>query len=398
MKAADFTVVGGGVVGLTVASELRRRHPDQRVVVLEKETELAAHASGRNSGVLHAGFYYTADSLKARFCRDGNAYWREYCEAKQLPIRRCGKLVVATCEAELAGLDELLSRATKNGVALESIDAAAARDIEPRVRTHERALWSPTTASVDPMAVMRAVADDCAAAGIEIVRGARYLGRRGDSVRTTAGEVPTGFLVNAAGVYADRVARDYGFCQQHAMLPFKGLYLYCSAPPGQLATNVYPVPDLGYPFLGVHFTVTVDGKMKIGPTATPAFWREHYRGFENFSAREMAEVVGLETGLMFRAGFPFRRLAVEEIKKYFRRYLVGQARALLDGVDPREWRTWGRPGIRAQLLDRRRRTLVMDFHIEGDARSMHVLNAVSPAFTCAVPFARYVCDRIDAQR
>jgi L-2-hydroxyglutarate oxidase LhgO len=396
VDTADFLVVGGGIVGLALALELRARHPDQRVTVLEKEAACGAHASGRNSGVLHAGFYYTADSLKAALCREGNAFWRSYCQERGLRINRCGKLVVAADEAELAGLDELARRARANGVELESITAAQAREIEPRVKTCERALWSPTTASVDPAEVMVRIAQDCADRGVDVRCGARYLGRRGDAVRTSTGTIHAGYVVNAAGVYADHVARDFGFCRHYAMLPFKGLYLYGSGPPGQLATNIYPVPDLSYPFLGVHFTVTVTGAMKIGPTATPAFWREHYRGIDNLKLRELAQVVALEAGLLLRAGFPFRKLALEETKKYSRSYLVRQASRLLDGVNPAEWRTWGRPGIRAQLIDLRTRTLVMDFLVEGDARSMHVLNAVSPGFTCAVPFARYICDRIAA--
>ncbi|MEM7202200.1 MAG: L-2-hydroxyglutarate oxidase [Planctomycetota bacterium] len=394
MSNADFVVVGGGVVGLALALELRRRWPDQSVVVLEKEAECGLHQSGRNSGVLHAGFYYTADSLKARFCRDGNAYWRDYCEARRLPIHRCGKLVVAQNESQLESLDLLHSRGRQNGVELEMISAAAAREIEPRVKTCERALWSPNTASVDPKQVMARLALDAQDAGVTIRRGARYVGRQGQRVQTATGDVEAGHVVNAAGVYADRVARDYGFCQGRTMLPFKGLYLYGSAPPGTLRTNIYPVPDLNYPFLGVHFTVTVDGKAKIGPTATPAFWCEHYQGLQNFRLGELARVVSLEASLMVRAGFPFRRLAVEEMRKYSRGYLVKQAAALLEGVHPAEWRTWGKPGIRAQLVDLRSRTLIMDFAVEGDAGSTHVLNAVSPAFTCAVPFARHVVDGI----
>ncbi len=379
MNNADFLVIGGGVVGLALARELKRRWADQGVSLLEKEARCGEHASGRNSGVLHAGFYYTADSLKARFCREGNAFWRAYCEEHGLRINRCGKLVVAKDERDLAGLDELQRRARRNGVELESISAAAARAIEPRVRTHERALWSPTTASVDPIELLARLRAECEGLDVRVHCGVRYLGRRGDDVRTTAGAFRAGYVVNAAGVYADRVARDFGFGARYAILPFKGLYLYGSAPRGELRTNVYPVPDLDYPFLGVHFTITVDGLVKIGPTATPALWREHYRGLQNFRLAELARIAALEARLLLRAGFPFRRLALEELKKSFRSYLVRQAAHLLDGVDPRQWRTWGKPGIRAQLVDLDTRRLVMDFLLEGDARSMHVLNAVSRA-------------------
>ena len=148
------------------------------------------------------------------------------------------------------------------------------------------------------------------------------------------------------------------------------------------------------PFLGVHITVTVDGKAKLGPTAIPSFWREHYEGLGNFHADEFLEVVGTELGLLMRAGFDFRGLALREIKKYSRRTLAAHASELAEGIQADDYKKWGRPGIRAQLLDIKKRTLVMDFLLESDAKSMHILNAVSPAFTCAIPFASHVCDEI----
>jgi len=394
MNRTDFLVIGGGVLGLTTALELRRRYPDQRVAVLEKETSCGQHASGRNSGVLHAGFYYSAESLKAKFCREGNAWWRQYCEGHGLRMRRCGKLVVARDDTEVSGLAELHRRGMANGVELELIDAAAAAEIEPRAKTHRCALWSPTTTSVDPAEAMARLVGDATDSGVEIWCGRSFAARRDQVIHTSDGQITAGYVVNTAGAYADRVARAFGFCANHTILPFKGLYLYGSASAGELETNIYPVPDLDYPFLGVHFTVAVDGTPKIGPTATPAFWREHYRGLENFDARELAAITSLEARLLWRAGFPFRRLALEELKKYRRSHLVRQAARLVHGISMRDYRKWGRPGIRAQLVDRRDRTLVMDFHIEGDAGSLHVLNAVSPGFTCAAPFASHICDRI----
>ena len=393
-RHADFLVIGGGVIGLTIARELKSRYADARVLVIEKEPALARHASGRNSGVLHAGFYYSADSLKARFCRDGNRALREYCEARGLPIRRSGKLVVARDASELPRLDELFRRAQANGVEVERVSEAEALKIEPRVKTYERALWSPTTATIDPVRVVEAMHRDAVAAGIEVCTGVAYRGRRQDRVLTSDGALAAGFVVNAAGLYADRIARQFGFARQYRILPFKGLYLYSSEPEGALRTNVYPVPDLANPFLGVHFTVTVDGHAKIGPTAIPCLWREQYGWLENFRAGELLEVLGASVGLLFRAGFDFRGLAREEIRKYHRPHLVAKASELVRGVRREDWKTWGAPGIRAQLLDVRRRMLVMDFCTEGDDASLHVLNAVSPAFTCSIPFSRYVCDLI----
>ena len=318
MSTADFLVVGGGVVGLSIAREFKARFSDLRVALLEKEAECGLHASGRNSGVLHAGFYYSADSLKAKFTRDGNRILHEYCERRKIPVNRCGKLVVARDASDLPQLDELLRRGKANGVELKAITAAEAKAIEPRVKTFERAIFSPSTSTADPSQVVLAMKQDALAEGIAIHQNAAYLGRAGSRVRTRAGDFEAGYVVNAAGLYADRVARDFGFSEDYRILPFKGIYLYSDEPPGALRTNVYPVPDLRNPFLGVHFTVTLSGKCKIGPTAIPAFWREQYQGLENFRFSEMAEIIFRDLGLLIFAGFDFRRIAAEETLKYFR--------------------------------------------------------------------------------
>ncbi|MGA2661385.1 MAG: L-2-hydroxyglutarate oxidase [Verrucomicrobiota bacterium] len=394
MNTADFLVVGGGIVGLSIARELKSRFPDTRVVLLEKEPDCGLHASGRNSGVLHAGFYYTADSLKARFTREGNRILHEYCQRRNLPVNRCGKLVVARDASDLPQLDELQRRGKANGVELKSMTAAEAKAIEPRVRTFERALFSPTTSTADPAQVLCSMKQDALGQGIIIHQNAAYLGRANGRLATRAGDFEAGCVINAAGLYADRVARDFGFSEDYRIVPFKGIYLYSEEPPGALRTNVYPVPDLRNPFLGVHFTVTVAGKSKIGPTAIPAFWREQYKGMENFKLNEFAEILFRDLGLLLFAGFDFKRIAVEETLKYFRRRLVSLASPLVEGVKPEDYRHWGKPGIRAQLMNIKTRKLEMDFVIQGDAKSLHVLNAVSPAWTCSIPFAGYVCDQV----
>lgn len=394
MLTTDFLVIGGGVIGLNIARELRRKFPDQRVLLLEKEPQLGLHASGRNSGVLHAGFYYSADSLKAKFTRQGNLALAEYCETKGIPVNRCGKLVVAKNAQEYPVLDELMKRARANGVPLEKITIEDARKIEPRVKSHLHALWSPSTSSVDPTQVMAALRQDAEAEGIRILTAAGYLGRRNGNVIIRGDSVAAGYVVNAAGLYADKIAQDFGFSEHYRILPFKGIYLYSNEPHGALRTNVYPVPDLRNPFLGVHFTVTVDGHMKIGPTAIPAFWREQYEGLGGFNLAEMADILYRQAGLFLGAGFDFRRLAYEEIRKYVRSHLVSLSTDLLEGVKPEHYQQWGKAGIRAQLLDIRQKKLVMDFIFEHDDKSLHVLNAVSPGFTCSMPFSRHIVEHI----
>lgn len=391
----DFLIIGGGIIGLGLALEARRRHPTARVTLVEKEPDCGLHASGRNSGVLHAGFYYSADTLKARFTREGNRRLTEYCLERGLRINRCGKLVVARTASDLAGLDELLRRARTNGIELHEVSAAEARAIEPRARTHERALFSPTTASVDPREVVASLADDARAAGVRVLTGTAYLGRDRAVVQTTGARLTAGYVINAAGLYADRVARDFGFSRNHRILPFKGLYLHGVPGRTALRTNVYPVPDLANPFLGIHFTVTVDGRVKIGPTAVPAFWRENYRGCRSFDLREFLEIASRVAALLLRDDFGFRALALREARKYRRRRLVREAAGLVAGIGTDDFPVWGTPGIRAQLFDLRERRLETDFCFEGDRQSFHVLNAVSPAFTCSIPFCAFLFQQID---
>jgi L-2-hydroxyglutarate oxidase LhgO len=396
MRHTDFLVIGGGIIGLNIARGLRCRYADSSVTLIEKETDCGLHASGRNSGVLHAGFYYAPQSLKAAFTRGGNQELTAYCEAKGLPINRCGKLVVAKDRHDHPALDELIRRGRANGIALNDISDQEAKTIEPRVKTCERALFSPTTSTVDPRRVLEAMKADAIRENVVIECGSQYLRRRGASIETTAGEYQAGYVVNAAGLYADRIARDFGFSERYRILPFKGLYLYSSEATGAVRTNIYPVPDLGNPFLGVHFTVTVNGHAKIGPTAIPALWREQYAGYRGFKVVEFVEILIRTFGLIALSAFDFKRLAMRELAKYSRARLVSQAGALLEGVRLDQFQKWGPPGIRAQLLDLKQRKLEMDFILEGNRGSMHVLNAVSPAFTCSLPFSRYVCERIGA--
>lgn len=393
---ADFLVIGGGVIGLNIARQLRRRYPDSSVHLLEKEVDCGLHASGRNSGVLHAGFYYSPDSLKAKFTWQGNRLLTEYCESKGIPLNKCGKLVVAKNQADHAGLDELVRRGKANGIPLEAISADEARAIEPRVKTCERALFSPATSTVDPTLVMAAMKNDALDEGVKLHCGVRYLTSSKQRVVTTAGTFDAGYVVNAAGLYADRIAREFGFSEHYRILPFKGLYLYSSEPAKSIRTNIYPVPDLKNPFLGVHFTVAANGKVKIGPTAIPGLWREHYGGTANFHWDEFLEVALRGMGLLIASNFDFKTLAMREITKYSKSTMVSLASQLAEGIKPEHYLTWGRPGIRAQLVDIKKRKLEMDFVLQGDRHSMHILNAVSPAFTCSLPFSEYVGQQIGA--
>jgi L-2-hydroxyglutarate oxidase LhgO len=386
----DILIIGAGIIGLSIARALKAKQPGSSILIIDKEGDTAVHASGRNSGVLHSGFYYTADSMKARFTIEGNRAMKAYCRQKDLPVNECGKLVVAQDEEEHARLLELLRRGQRNGSDVELIDVKRAEEIEPNVRSYRSVLYSPETASVDPVAICRTLKDDLTAAGVEFRFNVKYLGHTGGAVHTNAGDFETSRTINCAGLYADKIAHDFGFGRAYTVIPFKGLYLKYTKNTTDVRTNIYPVPDLRNPFLGVHFTKTVDGGIKIGPTAIPALWRENYDFQHRFNFKEFLEITADELKMLALNSFGFRDLAWDELRKYNRKRFIALAGRMVKAIDPNGFTEFTNPGIRAQLLDKRTMQLVQDFVIEGDGQSTHVLNAVSPAFTCAFPFAEYL--------
>ena len=389
-------MIGGGIVGLATALEAKRRHPGRRVVLLEKERRVGRHASGRNSGILHAGIYYPPGTLKARFAREGNRRLTEFCLARQLPIRRCGKLIVAAGPEQQAALDELLRRGRANGVDLAEVDEGEARKLEPAARVEDRALFSPSTSSVDPGEVVRALAEETRDRGVEVRTGEAFRAMRRGVVVAGRERWSAGYVVNAAGAHADRVARAFGFGRGYRLVPFKGRYLRSRATL-KVRRHIYPVPDLRYPFLGVHVTVSPTGEVWLGPTATPVLGREQYRApgpdpTMAGTAWALARLLAAphNTGL--------RRLALDEIRRHSRRALVAEGARLVRDLPPAGAWAAVRPGIRAQLVDARTWKLEDDFVYEADDRSLHVLNAVSPGFTCALPLAEHLLDIIEGNR
>jgi (S)-2-hydroxyglutarate dehydrogenase len=393
-QKTDYLVIGAGIIGLAIARELRSRFPDAAILIVEKEPDVAYHSSGRNSGVLHAGFYYSADSLKAKFTRDGNAQMKEYCRTNHLKLNECKKVVVAKDESELEPLYELDRRGKKNGVDVSIITEEELKEIDPNAKTHKYALFSPSTATVDPTEVNMAVKNELKSKGVEFIFGDGYHQRIGeDTILTKRGvTVTAGKIINAAGLYADKIAKDYGFSKHYTIIPFKGIYLKYTKKDKPIRTNIYPVPNLKNPFLGVHYTITVDGTIKIGPTSIPAFWRENYKGMDNFKGAELANILGWESRLFLTNAFGFRNLAFEEVRKYNKSFFVNLAAKLVHSIDKSGFTEWSKPGIRAQLMNMKTLELVQDFVVEGDSKTVHVLNAVSPAFTSSFPFAKWVVE------
>lgn len=389
---ADYLIVGAGILGLSVAKNIVDKNPNAKVVIIDKEKDIGLHASGRNSGVLHAGFYYHPDSLKAKFTRIGNEELTKYCEEKGLRINKCGKVVVARSEEDLKTLYELKRRGDANGVQLYVVDEKELSEIEPNAKTFQKALWSPRTAVVDPKEVISHILKDLIDRGVRVELGRPYKARlEANSVLAEGMIIEYGKLVNCAGLYADKIAKDFGLSKDYILMPFKGVYLNYVGEKKFIKTNIYPVPNIKNPFLGVHFTLKVDGKIKIGPTAMPCFWRENYSGFSGFKMNEFKEIVYWNIKLFLKNPL-FRATAFEELTKYIKILMVKEASKLVKFMESASLWEWAKPGIRPQLLNINTLELVQDFLVEADKTSVHVLNAVSPAFTASFPFSRYVVE------
>ncbi len=382
----DYLIVGSGIIGMTIAYELINKNPNTAIAIIDKEDDVAKHASGRNSGVLHAGFYYSADSLKARFTVDGNKLMKQFCKDNYIFVNETKKIVVAKDAEGLKGIYELQKRAEVNGVETSIISEDEVEKIDPNIKTYKKALYSPTTASVDPIEVCFKLKDVLKDKGVVFYFNTNF----------KECNLEYDYLINSSGAYADKIAKQFGLAKDYTMLPFKGIYLKYLENKTDVKTNIYPIPNLSNPFLGVHYTITVDGSIKIGPTAIPAFWRENYKGFDNFNIFEMLEILYYEAKLFILNSFNFRSLALSEVKNYSTKIFIQKAKDMVKKIGNNF-----KPipaGIRAQLLNTKTNELIQDFVVEHTKGSTHVLNAVSPAFTCSFAFAKYVIDEIDKNK
>ncbi len=374
-------IVGAGIIGMTMAWEWRKKHPDDEIVIIDKEPHEAFHASGKNSGVLHAGFYYSSDSLKAKLTARGNKLMKEFCYSHNIPVNETGKLVVAKNEDEVETLHELAKRSVANEAGAYIITQEEAEKIDPNAKTHKYALYSPNTATVNPREVCRVLKEELQKKDVKFIFNMPFE-KYNESYD---------FLINAAGLYADKIAHKFGVGLEYTMLPFKGLYRKYLGE-DKIKTQIYPVPNIKNPFLGVHFTLMADNTIKIGPTAIPAFWRENYVGFERFDFREFLEIISLEAKLFFTNAFGFRDLALYEMRYYIPQNLINEAKKLVKNLRG-EFKPMT-PGIRAQLLNTQTLELVMDFLVEKNDNQIHILNAVSPAFTASFAFSKYVLEEL----
>lgn len=390
----DYTVIGAGIVGLSTALRLRERYPRANIAVIEKEAGPAAHQSGHNSGVIHAGIYYEPGSAKAVLCRAGLAATVAFCRAHDVPFEQCGKLVVATNAREHERLLALHKRATSNGVACELLDRRALVTLEPRLNGIA-ALRVRETGIVDYAVVARTMANLLARAGVDFHYRASVSAidetAHGIELASSAGTVATSRLIACAGLQSDRIASLAGIGGGFAIVPFRGDFYRLPASRAELVRHlIYPVPDPALPFLGVHLTRTIDGGMTVGPSAMLAFDRETYAKFAISwrDAKALAATPGLARLLLRYRGAGL----VEFLHAVSRRAYLRAVRKYCPDLMLADLRRHS-CGIRAQAVAPDG-SLIHDFLLRRTARSVHVCNAPSPAATAALPIADRIVDEL----
>ena len=391
----DVAVVGAGILGLATARELIRRDPSRRVVVLDKESGPARHQTGHNSGVIHSGLYYAEGSAKARLCVAGRRLLLDYCAERDIAVRICGKLVVASDESELERLATLHARATANGlVGLQIVDERGIREIEPAVRGI-RAVWVPEAGIVSYSRMAAALVEDLTAAGVDFRYSAEvrrvHLDAGSARLATTAGSVSATQVIACAGLQSDRIARMAGAAPFPKIVPFRGDYYVLRAERRQLIRGlVYPVPDPRFPFLGVHFTPKIDREVWLGPNAVFAFAREGYRRTD-VSLGDLAESVGY-VGFRRLAARHWRTGLAEMVRDVWKPTFLASLRRYVPELRSDDLLP-GPSGVRAQALDVTG-SLIDDFTYDFAGPLLNVRNAPSPAATSALALAREFVDRL----
>jgi L-2-hydroxyglutarate oxidase len=393
MERIDVAVIGSGAVGLAVARGLLEQDPSVQISIFEKEGVFSSHASARNSGVLHAGFYYSPESLKARFCREGRDELEALAIKNSIPIKKIGKVVVAQNLDEEARLETLLQRGITNGVELERLPESELTTFEPLARTTGSFLWSPNTTVSNPVLINEALRRELVSRNVKFVSNSKVDFKNNKWLNNDE-IISAKYFVNAGGAWALDLAHQMNLGLQFRTMPFLGLYKKVSATQLPIRTLIYPVPHPINPFLGVHFTLTVDGYVKIGPSALPIIGKNQYSLFSPVSSHEVRTFGKNFVSLAKGSKHDLWSMMKYEIPKLLTSNLVGAASELVPcAKDVKKWSRKG-PGIRGQLINSNSGELLQDFLIEHDQNSTHVLNAVSPGWTASLPFGRHIAQLV----
>ncbi len=392
----DYLIIGGGIVGLSTAWQLQQRKPDSSIVLLEKESELAKHQTGRNSGVIHAGIYYTPGSLKAKFCKAGVEATMDFCRQHDIPVEQCGKLIVASNDEEHERMLGLFERANDNGLDVELLDASELRHREANI-IGTGAIFLRTTGIADYSAIAAALGQQFERLGGEIRLNSAVsnLQESSDAVTATLAdgqEISAKSLIVCGGLMADRLAAMQGIDIDFQIIPFRGEYYQLPPEKNNIVKHlIYPVPNPELPFLGIHLTRMIDGTVTVGPNSLQGWKREGY-GRININVRDIFDMVrfpgfwnvlrkNFRTGLREIRNSIWKRGYLQQVHKYCPSITI-------DDLLPYQ------TGIRATAV-KRDGTLVDDFLLIQTPRSLHVCNAPSPAATSAIPIGAHICDLVD---
>ena len=393
MESTEIIIVGGGMVGLSLAYQLYERGISKDIIIFDKEKELGMHTSGRNSGVLHAGIYYKPGSLKAKVCIEGSKRLKAWVSNRNLTLNQCGKVVVPTKLSQNSEIDLLFKRGVKNGAKVEIINNKELKKIEPLTESPiDKAIWSPNTLVVKPLEIIKQLEIELKNKGIIFMKE-NYIKCINKNERIISTQDNQNFkykyFFNCAGLQSDRVAHMCNVGQNFTILPFKGLYWKLkNNNKYKIKTNIYPLPDLSVPFLGVHFTPSADKKnIFIGPTATVAFGRENYQLLKGLEPIMLIKNLLILSKQYLLNKNKFRNYVHEQSIQSFEPFFLKAAQKLISIIKLEDIELSDKLGIRAQLFDKKKMHLVDDFICINDYSSTHVLNAVSPAFTASFALA-----------
>ena len=393
MKKLDVAIVGSGAIGMGIARGLHALEPALTIAIFEKEPNFSSHASARNSGVLHAGFYYSPESLKAKFCREGRDELESLASKHSIPVKKVGKVVVAQNEDEDSRIETLLRRGVANGVQLERLPSSDLSNFEPLAKTFGSFLWSPKTSISNPSLINSALRQELENKGITFVPNSKVSAKNGQWTNNDQ-TINAQHFINASGAWALDIAHQLNLGMQYRTMPFLGLYKQTALENLPIRTLVYPVPHPINPFLGVHFTMTIDGKVKIGPSALPIIGKDQYTLKSSVSALEILNYAKNLYSLSKGNKHDLLAMMKYEVPKLITANLVDSAAHLVPKAKQiKDWHQKS-PGIRGQLIDIRTGELVQDFLIENTEKSTHVLNAVSPGWTAAIPFGRHIAQSV----
>jgi L-2-hydroxyglutarate oxidase LhgO len=386
-----FAVVGGGIVGLSIAIAVLERKLGS-VTIFDKEPHLGSHASTRNSGVIHSGIYYSSDSLKARFSVLGNEEIKKLCRDNGLQLQETGKLILSQNETSERQLDTLVERGLANGVPLRRLDKKELSSFAPGALTHDSFIHVHSTAVANPKEVFSALLEKYILLGGTVHHSKKIVFRDpAETGKIRVNNQGFDYLINAAGAGAVEVAKPFGVGLEYLVTPFLGVYWGVETEKLPLAMPLYPTPHPINPFLGVHLTPTPYGYTKIGPSAIPVFGKEQYTWNRGFSAKDAVESSQAYARIALGKAHSLTQMIKSEAPKFFLRTMIDEAQTLLPKVaDVRHWKALP-GGVRAQLVDKNGK-LVEDFVVKKGHNSTHILNAVSPGWTSAIPFGSWVVD------